>query len=428
MGILRALARLSAEDMSPWSDRWYEPAHGGVVAGQSVTPDTALSISAVWSCVGLIAESVAMLPLSIYTNTPDGGREVVGNHPLQAILHDRPNPQQTAMEFREMLQGHVLLRGNAYAKIVPGPRGPVDSMVPLHPDRVTVEQRPDRSLLYKYRPDGGRPEERYLEDEIFHLRGRSGDGVLGLSVIEAARRSLGVAMAAEAHGASFFGNDSRPGGVLQVAGRLSEGAAQRLRADWEVSHSGVNARRVAVLEEGLEWKQVGLSNEDSQWIEGRAFQVDDIARWFRVPPHMIGSQERATSWGSGIEQMSVGFVVYTLLPWLTRWEQRIGHSLILAPDRFYAKHTVAGLLRGDTTSRYQAYAVGRQWGWLSVNDVRALEEMNPVDGGETRLQPLNMVPLGTDPSEAPPAPSGNGVGAHDDRDLLVLSNGRNGHG
>jgi phage portal protein BeeE len=775
------------------SDYWYQPlGWGQPVAGQQVTPDTALATSAVWSCTWLIAESVAMLPLNVYQYRRGGGKDYARDHPVFDLLHDQPNPWQTAVEFRDMMQGHVLLRGNAYALIVPGPRGPVDQLIPLHPDRMRVEQLPDRSIRYSYQPQGMAQRVVYLEDEIFHLRGPSSDGVMGLSIISAARKSLGLALAAEDYGGRYFGNGSRPGGVLTTAGKLSPGAAEDLKLRWEQAYGGANAHRVAVLEEGLSWQQMGLSNEDSQflacvvpgtpvtmadgtrmavealrpgdevvgWRDGpvsarvhavglprvkplvrittargreliasadhpclarerlrtpgnrvddspdswvplsavkpgmlirvglghvpqpdalstdrawmlgamtgdgyirtagfsfcnadagviqemdrvavtmggglshatsrpydwnlntggtrgrggseirslfnesglvgkhshskrvpdavlrggpsawrgflsgyldtdgsvrdpdgrqtpavywssvsrplledcqhllsmlgiqsaiyrmqlpgrrmfphgesptleswglyvmgtmplrllahalvphhpdkrrrlarygnlppsrysdrnffydrvtsveplppgptigveiedvhthitgglvthntREFQVVDVARWFRVPPHMIGTVDRSTSWGTGIEQMSVGFVAFTLMPWLTRWEQKIQQRL-LTNGSYFARHQVQALMRGDTATRFAAYAIGRQWGFLSVNDIRALEDMNPVEGGDEYLVPLNMAPLGT----TPPGPQGTDARADLEELRALVGAGRNGHG
>lgn len=361
------------------------------MSGVSVGPDNALKLSTVFACVRLLSETIASLPLVVYQRQPDGGRAEAFGHPLYDLLHDAPNTNQTAIEFRQMMTAHALLRGNAYARIVPGARGFADQLIPLHPDRVTPEELPDGNLRYRV---VGLPNP-LNDDQMLHLKGMSFDGKLGVSVVTFMRESIGLGLAAEHYGSRFFGNSATPSGVLRKTDgkTLSEPAAKRLKESWSAAHSGSRQNSVAVLEEGLEYQAIGVSNKDSQFTELREFQAEDIAgRWFGVPPHMIGLTSKATSWGSGIEQMGIGFVVYTLLPWLKRWEQAISRDLILAPRLYFVEHVVAGLLRGDTQARYAAYATGRQWGWLSVNDVRRLENMNPVTGGDAYLSPLNMSP------------------------------------
>lgn len=374
-------------------DRWWGGAATQSMAGVSVDVDAALKISAVWACVRLLSETIASLPLNMYQRRSDGGRELAPTHPLQSVLHDQPNANQTSIDFRNMMTGHVLLRGDAYAEIVPGARGAVDQLLPIHPDRVTVERLAGGRLRYQVRQNDGarRP---YNQESIFHLRGPSRDGLTGMSIIDYARDSFGVSLAAEHYGSRFFRSDSRPGGILKTLRKLSPEAKARLKSQWQSAHSGGNQSRVAVLEEGVEWQSVGVTPEQAQFLGTREFHAEDVCRWFGVPPHMIGLTSKATSWGSGIEEMGIGFVTYTLLPWLTRWQQTISKDLIIAPGMYFAAFTVEGLLRGDIGKRYGAYATARQWGWMSVNDIRRLENMNPVDGGDVYLQPMNMLNAG----------------------------------
>lgn len=394
--ILRMLGATPTPSRNADDDRWWSGAATQSVSGVHVDADTSLKISTVWACVGLLAETIASLPLVIYRNRDDDGRERARNHPLYSILHDQPNEQQTAVEFREMMTGHVLLRGNAYAQIAPGPRGAVDQLIPIHPDRVTVEKLPTGRLRYQVLQGNGgkRP---FNQEDIFHLRGPSKDGITGMSVVDYAIDSFGLSMSAERYGGRFFRNDSRPGGVLSSPNKLSTGAAKRLKSSWEAAHTDGNQHRVAVLEEGLQWQQVGIAPESAQYLETREFQAEDICRWFRVPPHMVGLTSKATSWGSGIEAMGIGFVTYTLLPWLTRWKQAISRDLIIAPQAYFADFIVDALMRGNITSRYAAYATGRQWGWLSVNEIRSMENMNRVENGDVYLQPMNMEEAGIPP-------------------------------
>jgi len=362
------------------------------MAGVPIDADTALKISVVYACVGLISETLASLPLVTYRYIENEmGRERARNNPLYELLHDQPNQNQTAFEFKQMMQAHALLRGAGIAEIRPGAKGFVDQLIPLHPDFVTKEKLSNGRIRYRVRDEVGR--ERTLNGEdVFEVGGLSLDGWTNLSVVGYARDSMGLTLSAERFGGRFFRNDSRPGGLLRTNGRLSKDAAKRLKTSWEAAHRAGNQHRVAVLEEGLEWQQVGLAPEEAQFLETREFQAEDVCRWFRVPPHMVGLTSKATSWGSGIEQMSIGFVTYTLRPWLTRWIQAVRRDLLLAPLTYFVDFVVEDLLRGDITSRYNAYAIGRQWGWLSVNEIRRYENQNPVSGGDTYLQPLNMSP------------------------------------
>lgn len=385
---------------NPNDERWWTPDLGSPVAssGVRVTADLALKASAVWACSRIIAETLAALPLLTYRRLGDGGREAAPDHPLYQTLHRQPNAEQTALEWVEFETMHAVMRGTGYSRKRPGPRGPADQLEPIHPARVRVETLTNGRPRYQVAdPQTGR-EAPVLREDMFVLRGLSLDGLTGVSVIEYARESIGLALGAEGFGSRFFANDARPGGALKVRGKLSDTAARRLQSTWNVGHGGFrNAHRVAIFEDGIEWQQTGMSNEDAQFLATREFQIADIARWFRVPLHMIGETSRTTSWGSGIEQLSIGFVIYTLLPWLKRWEQAVARDLLLAPDRYFVEFLVTGLLRGDTKARYEAYAIGRQWGWLSRNDVRRLENMNPIADGDDYLSPLNMTPGGRTP-------------------------------
>jgi HK97 family phage portal protein len=395
MGLFAKVFR--AEAPAPISDYWFNPVGAVAASGIRVTPESALKVSAVWACVGLIAETVASLPLILYRRREDGGRDRATGHPLYTLLHDQPNRWQTAYEFKEMLTAHVLLRGNAYAEIRPGSTGPISELVPLHPDHVTPERLPTGAVRYRVVRENGQTD--ILNDEnVFHLRARSPDGLRGLSVIEHAREAIGLALATESHGARVFSQRANPGGVLTHKGTLSTGAQKRLREQFLEQHAGLNnAHGVLVLEEGMAWQQIGMTNEDAQFLLTREFQVEDIARWFRVPLHMISSTTKTTSWGTGIEHQSLGFVIYTLMAHLRRWEQTIWKDLIAQPGTFFAEFLLDGLLRGDVESRYRAYATARQWGWLSVDDIRERENMNPLpDGrGQVYLEPLNMQEAGT---------------------------------
>ncbi len=395
----------------PLDDHWYTGYAGReAVSGISVNADTALTVGAVFASVRVLSETLAMLPLLIYQRNADGGKSRASNHPLYDLLHNQPNSWQSSYEWREMLMLHLCLRGNAYCQIVPGPRGFVDQLVPLNPDRVTVERFPASAsgvpgpIQYRVSLDSGGMAV-LPDDQVFHLRGLSSNGVTGMSVVAAMRDTIGLAKATELYGASYFGKNAMPRGVLRVDGKLGAQQKSELKTAWNAAYGGLqNSHGIAVLEAGLDYKPIGLSPEDSQFLETRRFSVSDIARWFRVAPHLVGELDRATF--SNIEQQSLEFVKYTMMPWFVRWEQAISRDLLLAPQTYFAEFLVDALLRGDTVARFTAYNLGRTMGVYSVNDIRLLENLDPLGTeGDTRLQPMNMVPLGTDNSAAGPGPT-----------------------
>ncbi len=408
--IVRGAERRSASVVPAhlWRSRFVRATSAGV----PVDEERALQITAVLAAVRILAEGVSSLPLILYRRRPDGGKDRATDHPLYTLLHDAPNEEMTAQTFRETLQAHLALWGNAYAQIVRERSGRVLSLWPLRPDRMEIKRAPDGTLWYLY---ADRPP--FRQDEILHLVGLSFDGVRGRSPIALARESLGLTLAAQEFGARFFANDARPGVVLRHPATLDDEAYQRIKASWEAAHQGVeNAHRVAILEEGMEVATVGIPPRDAQFLDTRKFQVAEIARIFRVPPHMLADLDRATY--SNIEQQSLEFVTHTLRPWLVRWEQAIQLRLLRPRERkeYFAEHLVDGLLRGDIESRYRAYMTARQGGWMSVNDVRVRENMNPIPGGDVYLQPLNMEPVQDIPTRALPI-------VHETR-AQVAANGR----
>ena len=389
MGFLASILRAGP---AAHDDYWYRPVGTTSLAGVRVDADTALKLSAVWACVRIISESVASLPLPIYRVRPDGGKERDTGHPLYDRLQYQPNAWQTAQMWRQQMTTSALLRGAGFSRLVAGPRGANTWIEPLHADWLTIPSKPGEAYTYR---QPGQQAETIRADQVFRLDGLTLDGVRPCSVIEYARESMGIGLAAEQYAGRVFSQDGRPRGVLEHPGKLSQDAATRLKESWQESYAGLgNAHKVAVLQEGLKFNPISVTPDDAQMLASREFSVEDVCRWFGVPPHMVGSTAKVTSWGSGIEQLSIGFVTYTLLPWLKRWEQSARRDLIFDKANVFAEHVIDGLLRGDQKTRYEAYAIGRQNGWLSVNDIRRLENMNPVQGGDVYLQPLNMAPVG----------------------------------
>jgi len=369
--------------------------------GIFVSEDNALQYSAVYACVRVIAETIASLPLFLYRRL-ERGKERATDHPHYKLLHLKPNPEITSFQFRETLQAHLLIWGNAFAEIEWGADGYIKNLWIISPNRVMVKRDIETDeIIYEVNlPKGGVA--KLNKFQVLHLKGLSYNGLYGYSPISLAREVIGLGKAAEEYAERFYNNDASPGGVLKHKGQLSDKAYERLKRMWEERFMGIDKKhRIAILEEGLDWQSIGIPAKDAQFIETRKFQKTEIASIFRVPPHLIGDLERATF--SNIEHQSIEFVIHCIRPWCVRWEQELNTSLLLPSeqDDYFFEFLLEGLLRGDVESRYRAYAIGRQWGWLSANDIRELENMNPLpDGkGDIYLVPLNMTEAWGKPSE-----------------------------
>jgi HK97 family phage portal protein len=359
-------------------------------AGVSVTEIKALGIPAVWRAVQLIASTTASLPFHPYRATDTGGRVLVRTGQAASLL-DKPHPDMTPFELWEQTLCHVALWGNAYLRILRNQLNQIRELWLIHPSRVRVGRSSETGAKL-YSIDGS--SDALTDREILHIPGFGYDGVCGVSPIRAARQGLGLALAAEEYGAKFFGSGSLATGILQTEQRLTQPQADALHARWKAKRAGLNsAHEVIVLDSGAKFEQLSIPPEDAQFLQTRSFQVAEIARMFGIPPHMLQDTDKSTSWGTGIEQQSIGFVVYTLRPWLSRVEQRV--TQILRPEPVYARFSVEGLLRGDSKTRAEFYR--RMWeiGVYSTNEIRALEDLPPVDGGDARHRPLNMGELGT---------------------------------
>ena len=388
IGALRGVRNLSIEDPRV-------PITGGTLidwmsgpatnAGVAVSEKSALTMPAVWRAVNLIAGSCASLPLRAYKANDDTTRTPLSSGQASDLLLS-PHPDLTPFELWEQVYGHLLLWGNAYLRILRNPLGQVAELWPLHPSRIVPGRASDGSKVYQIDQDQSPP---LTDREILHIPGFGYDGIAGVPPIRLARQGIGLALAAEEYGSRLFGSGSLASGILQTKERLTQEQADALKQRWKDKNSSLkSAHDTVVLDSGATFQQLTIPPGDAQFIESRKFQVIEIARIYGIPPHLLMDVERSTSWGTGIEQQGLGFIAFTLRPWLTRVEQRV--SRLLQPSRVYARYQVEGLLRGDTAARYASYAVGRQWGWLSVNDIRQFEEMVPVEGGDRYIEPLNM--------------------------------------
>ncbi|WP_458774336.1 phage portal protein [Clostridium neonatale] len=374
---------------------------GSTTSGKTVNEKTAMQTTAVYACVRILAETIASLPVHTYKHT-ENGKEKAIEHPIYNLLADEPNSEMTSFVFRETLMSHLLLWGNAYAQIIRDGRGNVIGLYPLLPNKMTVNRSSNGEIYYIYsrysdeNPNIERYGDVYLQNhEVLHIPGLGFDGLVGYSPIAMAKNAVGMSIACEEYGASFFANGANPGGVLEHPGVVKDPA--RVRESWNSVYQGTgNAHKVAVLEEGMKFQSIGIPPEQAQFLETRKFQINEIARLFRIPPHMVGDLEKSSF--SNIEQQSLEFVKYTLDPWVIRWEQAMKKALLLPSEKkdYFIKFNVDGLLRGDYQSRMNGYATGRQNGWLSSNDIRELENLNRIPeelGGDLYLVNGNMTKL-----------------------------------
>jgi HK97 family phage portal protein len=401
LGLIESISRGAfgfRADMSgapaAWDDFWYEGVGSASSSGMRVSADSAKRIAAVLACVNIISRNVAMMPKKVYMASKTGGSEIVPNHPIYDLLASQPNHYQTAFEFFQMLQGHIELRGNAYAEIIPGKRGAVDQLIPMHPDRVTVQQLSSGRIRYQYN-DPVLNQTRYLmQDEVLHPRNFSDDGITGQSTVKMAADVFGSALAAQDYSARFFQNDAKPGVALQMDAPFKDKQQEDVfRAEWQSANTGKNRHKTAIIPFGMSIKELGVNPQDSQLVESRKLSRIDICSVFGVPPHLIGETEKTATYAS-VEQFNIMFAVQCLLPRIVMWEQAIQRDLVLNP-KYYVKFSMAALLRGDTVSRYQSYAVGIANGWLNQDEVRDLEDLNPIEdgSGKTYWRPLNWAPL-----------------------------------
>lgn len=374
---------------------------GGSTSGKQVTERSAMQMTAVYSCVRILSEAVAGLPLHLYRYKEGGGKEKAIDLPLYRLMHDEPNPEMSSFVFRETLMTHLLLWGNAYAQIIRNGKGEVIALYPLMPNKMRVDRDENGNLYYEYVHSSDEADTmknttvRLTPYNVLHIPGLGFDGLVGYSPIAMAKNAIGMAIACEEYGAKFFANGAAPSGVLEHPGVIKD--PQKVREAWQSQFGGSqNANKIAVLEEGMKYTPISISPEQAQFLETRKFQINEIARIFRVPPHMVGDLEKSSF--SNIEQQSLEFVKYTLDPWVMRWEQSLSRALFTEEEKktLFFKFNVEGLLRGDYQSRMNGYATARQNGWMSANDIRELENMDKIpaeQGGDLYLINGSMLPM-----------------------------------
>ena len=427
MGIFSGLFKSRDKPQNRTAGSNYAFFMGGTTSGKTVTERSAMQITAVYSCVRILSEAVAGLPLHLYKYTDSGGKAMALDHSLYRLLHDEPNPEMSSFVFRETLMTHLLLWGNAYAQIIRNGKNEIVALYPLMPNKMSVDRDENGRLYYTYY----RSSDEAIKDkefsvtlqpsDVLHIPGLGFDGLVGYSPIAMAKNAIGMAIACEEYGAKFFANGAAPGGVLEHPGTIKD--PQRVRESWQSTFGGSgNANKIAVLEEGMKYTPIGISPEQAQFLETRKFQINEIARIFRVPPHMVGDLEKSSF--SNIEQQSLEFVKYTLDPWVIRWEQSIMRSLFSESEKkqYFVKFNLEGLLRGDYQSRMNGYAIGRQNGWMSANDIRELENLDRIpaeDGGDLYLVNGNMLPLKNAGAFAD-TPTNDGKEEKSDEEILEL--------
>ena len=367
---------------------------GAAASGKNVTEETAIQISTVYACVRVLAETIASLPLNVYESDGKGGSRIAENHPLEYLLHDAPNEEMTSFIWREQMMTQILLRGNSYSQIVRNGKTAIMSIYPLLSSNMTVDRDDSGALTYKYQMADDNTIT-LSPAEVLHIPGMGFDGIMGYSPIALMKTTLGLTLAAEEYGSKVFGNGATPAGVLTHPNRLKD--PEKLRNAWNAAYGGsANAGKIAILEEGMKFERISMPNSEAQFLETRKFQVSEICRIYRVPPHMVGDLEHATF--SNIEHQSISFAVHTIRPWLVRIEQSMNKALFSKNERgkYFVKFNMDGLMRGDYKSRMEGYAIARQNGWMSADDIRGLENLNPIGaakGGEEYLVNGNMIPI-----------------------------------
>ena len=386
---------------SEWDDFWYEAQKFANSSGMDVTEDTAMTFFAVWACVKVVSEDLASLPLFVYRR--DGkNKEPAIDHPAYKLLHDSPNPEMSAIQWREAAQAHLMLWGNHYSMIQQNLRGDPLAIWPLNPANMEVSRTDNNELIYKYRLTKTGETEYFSKEEILHIAGLGFNGLVGYSPIKYHAETIGTGMAEQQYQSSTFGSGGRLSVVFVHPGHPHKTPNKEARDDFVArlrkEYGGPQGQRIGVTWEGMKPEKISMTPEDAQFIESRKLTWVQACAIYRVQPHKVMNLFNATF--SNIENQDIDYVKSSIRPWAVRWEQAINMKLLQSSEQYFAEHKLDGLMRGDIASRYNAYAIGRQWGWLSPNDIRALENMNPIKNGDEYLTPMNMMPLGSSGDES----------------------------
>lgn len=385
-GVFGSLFEAKASDISAltWQSLYGEPASK---AGVSVNINSALRVSTVLSCARVLAEGIAQMPLKLYRDLPNGGKVLAADHPVYPLLYRRPNEWQTAFEMREMMMFHAVLTGNGYAYI--GRAGnKVKEIIPLMPERVTPVQAPDYGFTYRMANLDGTYDE-LPRTSILHIRGPSWNGYRGLDALQQAREAVGLAIATEEAHARLHSNGVKPGGLIAMDGVLGEDARKRLRAAM-TEHQGVQAAyKTMILDQGAKWQPFAMTGVDAQHLDTRKFQIEEICRMMRVFPQMVGHSDKTATFASA-EAFFLAHVTHSIQPWAERWEESLARDLFPGEDDISARFSMQSLLRGDSASRSAFYTTAINNGWMTRNEARLFEELNPIDGLDEPLLPLNM--------------------------------------
>ena len=396
MGLMSALEKRSnLATPEKWLVDWFSGGYEST-SGVSVTSATAMTFVAVYSCIDILSRTVGSLPLYLYRRLPEGGKELARKHPLFRLMRRQPNPEMSAGRYRSTLQGHLASWGNAYSYIEWGGNGYPRALWPLRPDLVHVERKAGR-LEYKYNPISGEGFE-IPTGYMLHIPGFGYDGVMGYSPITLAREAIGLGMAAEEFDARYFGSGTHPGMIIEHPGKVDPKIKADLKSSLKESYSGLGkAHQMMLLEDGMKASPITINPEDSQLLETRKFQVNEIARLYHVPPHMIADVEKTTSWGTGIEELNIGFITHTMRPWFVLWEEELGRALLLdsEKDEYFFEFDMSQLLRGDTLKQMQAWVLAKRNGIYNADEIRGWDNHNPIPGelGKEFIIERNMIGL-----------------------------------
>lgn len=405
--MVRQIGRTVGLQYPAWDDFWYGPTGGTTASGVDVTVEKAMQATAVFACIRVLSETIASLPIAIYERVGNrGDRKPVPTHPAHYLLHNEPNPEITSYAWRELMVSHLATRGNAYSYIDWGPnRFTLTALWPIHPSLIDPIRDDNYQLAYEiqgWRMPGetksATTKRSYAPYKILHLMGLTDDGAFGISPIQAARETIGATLGAMDYGARLWANDARARQAIELEATMDRDDRKQFQIDWQNQFTGAGRHKVPILEPGMKLKNMQITPEDAQFLETRKFQIADIARIWRIPPHLIGELDRATF--NNIEHLGIEFVVHTIRPWLRRLEELLNRGLLVSreeKERYFIEFNVDGLLRGDVKSRFDAYATARNWGWMSVNEIRRQENRNSIENGDEYMRPMNMEPLGTPP-------------------------------